>query len=467
MTDISKGEDVAEWDLFLCHTAVDKEWVRELAARLENETSQQRKIRVFFDEWEIQPGTNVVVNLENGVAKAKFVGVVLSPEMLDAEWPTLEWTMAVYEDPSGRRGKVVPILRRDCDIPPSLRIRNILDFRKPEKVERSYAKLLAILSDTPLPRGAGEPSSTSSKPTGMEHVVEPLEFADRVTEQLASNLFPVRAYPSTIWSADTIAQSIGEVYAHLRKFLMSETLPTFCLRENKLHTFWNLNDKACPFRGLLSSEVAISQEESKQWVLDQNKRNWLLELVNRTLWNNCENIGLYRDRKHNRIFFLPQDGHDRVVEWNTGRRKSSRTVVKRYQRGNQGNVFWAHQSAVTRIIDIDDRLFLRIEPGWTFTTNGVEPLPRDKIGSISTRWMFDEYNPSIFYHLRFWIFILSRGKNGITLQAGKSEIEIENTPTTTEMHWGIEGDYLSIDKMYEVAEAETPPVDLLVEPESD
>jgi len=108
LTDISKGKDLADWDLFLCHTGVDKEWVRELATRLENETSHQRKIKVFFDEWEIQPGTNVVVNLENGVAKARFVGVVLSPEMLDAEWPTLEWTMAVYEDPSGRRGKVVP-----------------------------------------------------------------------------------------------------------------------------------------------------------------------------------------------------------------------------------------------------------------------------------------------------------------------------------------------------------------------
>src|SRR2546425_4591138 len=363
--------------------------------------------------------------------------------------------------------RVVPILRRDCDIPPSLRIRNILDFRKPEKFERSYAKLLSILINTPLPRGPRNLAPSSPIPGGPEYFAKPLEFADQVSEQLASNLFPVKAYPAIVWEAQTDAPSIGHIYSHLRKIMSSGTLPAFALKEKRLHCFWDLNHKSCPFRGLLSQGAIISRQESKEWMMDENKRNWLLELLNRALWNNCENIGLYRDRQHNRIYFLPKEGHDRVVEWNTGKRKSTRTVVKRYQRGNQGNVFWAHQSAVTRFIGIDDRLFLRIEPGWTFTTNGVEPLPRDKIGSISTRWMFDEYNPSIFYHLRFWTFIISRGKSRIVLESGKSEIEIENTPATTEMKWGIEGDYLSIDKMYEVAEAETPPVDMLVETESD
>ena len=95
MVTTSRDSSGAEWDLFLCHTGVDKDWVRELASRLENETPHGKSIRVYFDEWEIRPGSNVVTNLENGVSKAKFVGVVLSPEMLDAEWPTLEWTMAV------------------------------------------------------------------------------------------------------------------------------------------------------------------------------------------------------------------------------------------------------------------------------------------------------------------------------------------------------------------------------------
>src|SRR6266567_3444021 len=117
--------------------------------------------------------------------EATFVGIVLSPEMLVAEWPTLEWTMAVYQDPSGRKGKVIPILKRDCEIPPSLRIRSILDFRTPEKHERSYTRLLAVLKNEPLPRGdpSSEIASTASSP---EFLAKPLEFADEIQETIAS-----------------------------------------------------------------------------------------------------------------------------------------------------------------------------------------------------------------------------------------------------------------------------------------
>ncbi len=461
LQDSSDSVETSGWDLFLCHTGVDKDWVRELATKLEHETIERRKVKVFFDEWEVRPGTNLVRNLENGLLRSKLVGVVLSPEMLAGEWPTMEWTIAVYQDPSGRMGKVLPILRRDCDIPPSLRIRNILDFRKPEKYARSYSRLLAVLRNAPLPRGS--PSGIESTvPGGPEYYAKPLEFSEEVSEQIASNLFPVKAYPSMVWKAETSVQSLGEIYRHLEKFLVAETIPTFILKEKTLYCFWDLNDKTCPFRGIVSSGASIKQENTSAWIADETKLNWLLELLNRTTDHNCERLGLYRDRERHRVYFLPEKGHDRVIEWDTGKRKSRRTVVKRYQKGEHGDVFWAHQSARLRFITLDEHLFLRIEPGWTFTTDGVNPLPPNRMGSVSTKWMFDEYNPSIFYHLRFWVFTLSKGRKIITLDAGRSMVEVDATPATSEMKHGIEDDHLSIDKMYEVAETETPPVDYLL-----
>ena len=59
--------------------------------------------------------------------------------------------------------------------------------------------------------------------------------------------------------------------------------------------------------------------------------------------------------------------------------------------------------------------------------------------------------------------MLSGGKSKIVLDSGKSSVEVETTPATADISYGIDGDYLSIDRMYEVAETETPPVDLLVE----
>ncbi len=108
-----------------------------------------------------------------------------------------------------------------------------------------------------------------------------------------------------------------------------------------------------------------------------NRRNWLLEILNRSLRHNIENMGLYYDREHDRTWFLPENGHDRVVEWDTGKRKFRRTVTKRYRRGEHGDYFWAHQSVRLRFIAIDENLFLRINPGWTFTVDGVEPLPQE------------------------------------------------------------------------------------------
>src|SRR5437867_223272 len=145
--------DTLDCDLFLCHCGADKIWVGELANRIEKEPGDGKNLRVFFDPWDMVPGENVVNRLEKAVSKARFVGVVLSPEMIAAEWPTMEWTIAVYDDPSGRRGKVIPFLLRNCDVPASLRIRNWLDFRTPEKYEKSYGKLVALLTGQSLPRG--------------------------------------------------------------------------------------------------------------------------------------------------------------------------------------------------------------------------------------------------------------------------------------------------------------------------
>ncbi len=47
------------------------------------------------------------------------------------------------------------------------------------------------------------------------------------------------------------------------------------------------------------------------------------------------------------------------------------------------------------------------------------------MSSISTRWMFDEYDPSLFYHLRFWTFILSEGRKRIVLDCGGATVEEE------------------------------------------
>ena len=78
-------------DLFLCHTGADKPWVEQLATRLEQEKIKGRPIDVWFDQWDIDGGENILAKIEEGLRASRFVAVVLSPAMTRADWPTLEW----------------------------------------------------------------------------------------------------------------------------------------------------------------------------------------------------------------------------------------------------------------------------------------------------------------------------------------------------------------------------------------
>src|SRR5687768_16138219 len=90
-------------DVFLCHNAADKDWVRQLGEQLESETfdgtPSGRPLRVFFDEWDVDVGQNVPLHLSQGLSVSRYLAVVISPEMLEAPWPTLEWTHVVADDP--------------------------------------------------------------------------------------------------------------------------------------------------------------------------------------------------------------------------------------------------------------------------------------------------------------------------------------------------------------------------------
>ncbi len=452
-----------EYDLFLCHNKADKSWVHELAQRIETEQYQDRTLRVFFDQWDVKPGENLVLRLEAGLKKSRFVGVVLSPEMLQAEWPTLEWTMAVYSDPSGRKGFVIPILRRNCEIPLSLRIRNGLDFRRDEDFDKEYSRLIALLKGEQLLRGKKAPVVQSWR--GIpEQVLLTFDHADNVSEQLASNLFPLMKYPKLIWSAPTWAKTPAEVYDHLSRLLIG-VLPTFVLRENRIFCFWDLNEPECPFNELISSD-GIGSVGINSWHGDKDKWNWFMELLNRALKNYCSHLNLRFDKEHNRFYFTPDHGKDRIVEWTpTVGKPRKRTVAKRYVKGVNGEFFWAHQAARLRFISLGDDVYLKIETGWTFTQDGRTPLPSDRMSSISTKWMHDEYNPSLLTHIRFWAYYLSVGLDRIKIPTGSTMLDISSVPVTTKINAGIYGDQLTIEKMYEVVEKEIPPPDIFINDE--
>jgi hypothetical protein len=142
-------------DVFLSHTGADKPWVESLAEMLEQVRVGDRHLGVVFDKWDFQAGKNIVLEIDRFIDECKFIALVVSNAFLDAEWPTLERTIAVWSDPSGRGGRVLVILKENIQLPASLRIRTWIDFRDPKNFEDGLVELIQVLTGQPKRRGRG------------------------------------------------------------------------------------------------------------------------------------------------------------------------------------------------------------------------------------------------------------------------------------------------------------------------
>lgn len=139
-------------DLFLSHNNSDKPWTERLAAAVEADRSGP-PLRVFFDKWDIPYGGDIPAELEEGLQNSRYVGVVLSPESLASDWVTLERSTAICRDPKAREHSLLPLLRRECDVPDMLARLKYIDFRREQDFDAGLDVLVSILRGRAPRRG--------------------------------------------------------------------------------------------------------------------------------------------------------------------------------------------------------------------------------------------------------------------------------------------------------------------------
>lgn len=172
-----------EYDLFISYNHVDEAWAARLAARVEQEDWQGRKLRVFFAPWDILPGQSIPERLEQALPRSRKVGLILSPEAMNSEWVKIERLVTSYIDISERQARLIPLFRRACDIPPFLKPILSIDFREDSHFEDGLRRLITVLKGEPMPRTAGDgravvssapPASAPSPPAdaGGIHVAQ-------------------------------------------------------------------------------------------------------------------------------------------------------------------------------------------------------------------------------------------------------------------------------------------------------
>lgn len=73
----------------------DKPGVRELAERLKRDG-----LRVWLDEWVIQPGESISLPLEQGLESSQTLVLAISRHAFGSDWVTLQGHTALFRDPA-------------------------------------------------------------------------------------------------------------------------------------------------------------------------------------------------------------------------------------------------------------------------------------------------------------------------------------------------------------------------------
>jgi hypothetical protein len=133
------------WDVFLSHNSRDKSRVRRLAERL-----REASLRVWFDEWVIEPGDDIYIAIEHGLEFARTLILCMSQAAFGSDWTTLERSTVIFRDPQNTHRRFIPLLLEDCRIPDVIRRYSYVDWR--DESETVLERLLRVCQPSGSPR---------------------------------------------------------------------------------------------------------------------------------------------------------------------------------------------------------------------------------------------------------------------------------------------------------------------------
>ncbi|HVF70339.1 MAG TPA: toll/interleukin-1 receptor domain-containing protein [Chthoniobacterales bacterium] len=444
---VAQPMGATEKDAYICYNKADLAWVTKLAEHLESETfdgtSESRRLRVFFDKWDIEDAQSLIDRMNQGMEQSRHLIAILSPEFLLNDWPRFEWKHIVAADPNNTKGKLIPCLLRDLSLdqqhrinyPAPFRDLKYIDFRTPSEFKRSFNRLVRKIRNLPPDRGR------RLRPIASTGVVLPTEgppdvawLPDSIAETIFSNLFRFTDVPMYIWNAAT---------PYSEKAAIWENVPDcspFILRGGRLYTFARLEVDNEPLRDVVDCHT-ISRDSRAEWALKADRQNWLMALLNTAVNNHLRRRNIRTDGKGRYYFKASEHQRDRKWPMPVGK---PRTVAKQIVDEVKGSAFWVHQGAEIRCRRIDEKIFISVLPLYLFTEDGSIAIGGKAAGKLAQMWMGKQQNPDIFRDVLFWGHVLSDGWPKMRIDTGADPIYVDSTPAAARVGHGVSFDQINI-----------------------
>ena len=93
----------------MSYTSADRPWAEWIAWELE-----QAGHSTIIQAWDMQPGSNFVLEIDNARRAAERTIAVLTPAFLASPVCRAEWASALQRDPTGADRRLVPVRVREC-----------------------------------------------------------------------------------------------------------------------------------------------------------------------------------------------------------------------------------------------------------------------------------------------------------------------------------------------------------------
>jgi len=122
-------------------------------------------LRVWFDEWEIQPGDSIPAKLEEGLEHSRVLVLCISAQALGSAWAQLEAGTFRFRDPLNKERRFIPLRLDDAPIKGSLAQFLHISWL-PRDREHQYDKLLEVC------RISGQPNLAPKTSTQSNHTEE-------------------------------------------------------------------------------------------------------------------------------------------------------------------------------------------------------------------------------------------------------------------------------------------------------
>jgi tetratricopeptide (TPR) repeat protein len=147
-------------DFFISYNRADRMWAEWIAWQLE-----ESGYSVVLQAWDFRPGCNFVLEMDRAAVEAERTIAVLSPAYLSALYTQPEWAAALAQDPTGEKGKLLPVRVQECDLK-GLRAQIVyIDLVGLDEPKAKEALLEGIK------RGRAKPAIKPGFPAGVERSI--------------------------------------------------------------------------------------------------------------------------------------------------------------------------------------------------------------------------------------------------------------------------------------------------------